>query len=484
MPALILYLLKANVALLLFYLAYHFVLRRLTFYHLNRLFLVFGILFSATYPFVDLSAVLQQNEELGSKIAVMAQSWQAVEVSPATESGFMVDGWWLISLIFWAGVACMLLRLALQLLSLRGIHTRSSLGRHAGFTYRNTPENINPFSFWQSIYLNPELHRQEELLPILRHEQVHVKEWHTLDVLLAEAGLLLNWFNPGVWLLKDAMRENLEFIADRKVLQTGLDAKTYQYSLVRISSLAPVSVLGNNFNFLTIKKRIAMMNKKQSSLLHVARYAVLVPLTAAPMLLFTACNEEVPEIAAPASIAEQASTEASTPAAAALYYLDGKESTKEAVDKVAPEEIQSVNVIKGETALEVFGKGAASGVIAITTKKNQNAPAVLEFNQKLPVLPPPPPPVSDNIVEYVPAASDHAADYKSFLKRNPEIDQVGWKIKDMDDRFIQMMVVHLKSGETEIYDLSHGGSRAMAQQKYGELPNLPPPPPPVRVNKL
>ncbi len=478
MPALILYLLKANVALLLFYLAYHLVLRRLTFYHLNRLFLVFAILFSATYPFADLSAFMQKETALRNTVSLMAESWQAVEISPATDAGYMVDGWWLVNIIFWAGAACMLFRLALQLLSLRGIHTRSSVGRNAGYTFRSTAENINPFSFWQSIYLNTELHRQDELLPILRHEQVHVREWHTLDVLLAEAGILFSWFNPGVWLLKNAIKENLEFIADRNVLQTGLDAKSYQYSLVRISSLAPVSALSNNFNLLTIKKRIAMMNKKQSSLLHVARYAILVPLTAAPMLLFTACSEEAPEITAPASTTEQANT-----LDAARYYLDGKESTKDAVEKLDPQEIQSVNVVKGKTASEVFGEEAASGLIAVTTKKNKNAPEVLAFNQKLPVLPPPPPPVPANITEYVPAASDRAADYTAFLKRNPEVEQVGWKIKDMNDRFIQLIVIHLKSGETETYDLSHGGSLAMAKQKYGELPNLPPPPPPVSMSK-
>ena len=55
MSLLVTYLLPANVALVLFYGAYRLVLRQLTFYGLNRLFLAFGIVFSAAYPTIDLS---------------------------------------------------------------------------------------------------------------------------------------------------------------------------------------------------------------------------------------------------------------------------------------------------------------------------------------------------------------------------------------------------------------------------------------------
>jgi bla regulator protein BlaR1 len=67
------------------------------------------------------------------------------------------------------------------------------------------------------------------------HEQVHVNQWHTIDILLAELSSIFYWFNPGIWLMKKAVRENIEFITDRKILNKGIDSKTYQYSLVSVS---------------------------------------------------------------------------------------------------------------------------------------------------------------------------------------------------------------------------------------------------------
>ncbi|HYH55961.1 MAG TPA: hypothetical protein VD772_05080, partial [Anseongella sp.] len=81
-------------------------------------------------------------------------------------------------------------------------------------------------------------------------------------------------------------RENLEFISDRQVLQSGIDARTYQYSLVKVSEIPHVSSLANNFNFSHLKIRITMMDKKPSPELHLVKYLVLVPILAATALAF------------------------------------------------------------------------------------------------------------------------------------------------------------------------------------------------------
>ncbi len=49
----------------------------------------------------------------------------------------------------------------------------------------------------------------------------------------AEVLCILNWYNPFAWLIKKVIRQNLEFIADQKVLQNGLDKKQYQYLLLK-----------------------------------------------------------------------------------------------------------------------------------------------------------------------------------------------------------------------------------------------------------
>ena len=101
----------------------------------------------------------------------------------------------------------------------------------SGQAVRVRAGNGNSFSFSGSIYLN--LHLGPELTVVLRHEQVHVRQWHRLDVLLAQLALAAAWRNPAAWLLRRALLDNLEFLADQAVLATGLDRRTYQYSLLR-----------------------------------------------------------------------------------------------------------------------------------------------------------------------------------------------------------------------------------------------------------
>src|SRR5690606_9792881 len=137
------------------------------------------------------------------------------------------------------------------------------------------------FSFWRHIYVNVDHHEQQDLLEIFKHEQIHVDEVHTLDVLLAEIASVCAWFNPGIWLLRAAVHENLEFITDRKVLSSGVDKKVYQYSLLSIGQqTGKYSAIGNGFNLKSLKRRIMMMNRRKSSRVHLGRYLLVLPVIA------------------------------------------------------------------------------------------------------------------------------------------------------------------------------------------------------------
>ena len=107
------------------------------------------------------------------------------------------------------------------------------------------------------------MHNENELNTILTHEQIHVKQWHTLDIILAELSVVFYWFNPGIWLMKRAVKENLEFITDEKILKRGMDKKAYQYSLLDVGNIVPAIEIVNNFNLSDLKKRIKMMNAKR-----------------------------------------------------------------------------------------------------------------------------------------------------------------------------------------------------------------------------
>ncbi len=54
-----------------------------------------------------------------------------------------------------------------------------------------------------------------------------------------------------------------------------------------------------------------------------------------------------------------------------LYYVDGKKSKSTAIKKLSPSDIESMKVLKGDKAVEKYGKKAKNGVIEITTKKGK-----------------------------------------------------------------------------------------------------------------
>ena len=203
-------------------------------------------------------------------------------VKPATQP----DYWYWAEITFWVGVFAFTVRFLVQLFSLYKMNLRSKPAMIDDLAIKIIEGDAGPFSFWQNIYINPDKHTQDDLHAILQHEQVHVEEWHVLDVLLAEISTIFYWFNPGVWLIKKAIKENLEFITDRKIVQQGIDRKAYQYSLLSVGLATTSNSIVNNFNLSTIKKRIIMMNTQQSSRLNLTRYTFVLPVITI-LLLFT-----------------------------------------------------------------------------------------------------------------------------------------------------------------------------------------------------
>lgn len=97
---------------------------------------------------------------------------------------------------------------------------------------------------------------------IIAHEQAHVRQWHSVDMLLGEFLCIFFGFNPIVWFFRREVRQNLEFLADKNVVCAGYNRKNYQYHLLCLSQQTTAVYLVNNFNVSFKKKRIIMMNKK------------------------------------------------------------------------------------------------------------------------------------------------------------------------------------------------------------------------------
>jgi len=281
MSDLIIYLLKANIALALSYIGYRFLLRNLTFYKLNRYYLLFAFIFSSTYPLINWTDLFKDKTEIPIEALSIIPDWQQFQLA---DEGFKWNQ--MVEIFFWLSVIAFVLMFLIKLSGILRIHLKSVPSQWTIYPYRKSKEDIIPFSFWKNIYLNPTKHKEVELDKIFKHEYVHVCQLHSFDILIAETALVFFWYNPFCWLLRKDMRENIEFITDQKVLSFGVDKQSYQYSLLNINSLPNHAVLGNHFNFKNLKKRIWMMNKKRTSNMHLSKYVFIIPAVIIGSLVF------------------------------------------------------------------------------------------------------------------------------------------------------------------------------------------------------
>ena len=250
-----------------------------TFFSWRRATLIGMYFVAMMLPVMDLSAWLSNSEGMTS----IANEYATVvlpTVSTSSKDGGVLL-WELVVLIVYGVVTCvLLLRFLWQLFSIILLKNNSQTAYiHDTEVYVLTDDE-GPFSFFNWIFINPEWHKSDEIEEIMMHELTHCQQLHSIDIIFAELFCVVFWFNPFVWLLKREVRLNLEYLADNSVLANGKDNKEYQYHLLGLTYRKNVATITNNFNVLPIKKRIKMMNKKETKGILKAKYALYIPLVA------------------------------------------------------------------------------------------------------------------------------------------------------------------------------------------------------------
>ena len=279
MTIMIMYLLKLNIALILLFSFYKLMFTGDTFFSWRRATLIGMYLVAMLVPVMDFSVWLSNSEGMTS----IANEYATVvlpAVSTSSQGGEVLL-WELIVLIVYSVVACvLLLRFLCQLVSIILLRNNSQSSYICDTEVYLLTDDEGPFSFFDWIFINPERHKSDEIEEIMMHELTHCQQLHSIDIIFSELFCIIFWFNPFVWLLKREVRLNLEYLADNNVLANGKDNKEYQYHLLGLTYRKNVATITNNFNVLPIKKRIKMMNKKETKGILKAKYALYIPLVA------------------------------------------------------------------------------------------------------------------------------------------------------------------------------------------------------------
>ena len=272
---------KVAVALLVFYLFYRFLLKKETFHRFNRFVLVGTAVLSFLLPLCIITIHKpMEMEPVVPEPVVVAADMAAQEPVPLVEPNLP---WWPVALtiLFWAGVAFVLARVLISILSiLRIIRQGEPVREEDGSRILVTERDIDPFSWMKSIVLS----RKDWEIPhesILAHEKAHIAYGHSIEILLVDVLSALQWFNPAIWMLRADLKELHEYEADDAVLRAGADLREYQYLLIRKAVSKSGYSVANSFNHSILKNRITMMSKSRSPLSRGLRALGLLPLVGA-----------------------------------------------------------------------------------------------------------------------------------------------------------------------------------------------------------
>jgi beta-lactamase regulating signal transducer with metallopeptidase domain len=177
------------------------------------------------------------------------------------------------------GVVILALNMIRQMFLLLVRRYKGAVIRDGSYRIITTAGIHSPCSFGNMIFIQPRRYDPDTYQQILLHEKVHAGGWHTVDIFLAELGIIFQWFNPFIWMLRREMENNLEFLTDRRVLQhPGVERSVYQLSLVKVAAPdLPLSIT-SNYNQSLLKRRIIMMNAQNSARHTVWKYFFLLPL--------------------------------------------------------------------------------------------------------------------------------------------------------------------------------------------------------------
>ena len=280
------YILKSSVCLAAFYLFYRLLLSRETFHCFNRIALLGVIILSVAIPFIrimtDEPVAIQRPLQNLEYLLQMAQMQTEIQVQ--TSQSFWLP---LLFVVYLVGCVFFFVRFlysTIRICRMIGMGEKQVLPDGSKLVV--TDETVCPFS-WMGYIVISQKDMEESGEEILTHEMAHIRARHSVDMLICSFCVILQWFNPAVWLLKQELENIHEYEADESVINHGVDAKQYQLLLIKkaVGSQRFTS-MANSFNHSKLKKRITMMLKRKSNPWARLKYLYVLPLTAVAVVAF------------------------------------------------------------------------------------------------------------------------------------------------------------------------------------------------------
>jgi len=282
MNTFITYIFASVVSLGVFYAAYIVLLRKEPLFRFNRIYLLTALLLSYLIPLI---IFLPDSLSLISLTTTGTGFINVITLSPVVinatsgKTSYLPN---ILSYIYLIGMAYFAVRLVIRILSIYNLGKKADRSEGDKSFILWSDANIPPFSFFRSMYLPASLKNTPHVSEIIRHEQVHINSMHSFDIVFTQIMQIICWVNPFIPLIEKSLREIHEFEADKAVIHAGTDPVAYTKILFAQDKTALAVVLGNNFNYSLIKRRLTMFYKKNTRF---ARLKSIVVLTVAVIVV-------------------------------------------------------------------------------------------------------------------------------------------------------------------------------------------------------
>lgn len=303
------YFIEANFSLALFLGAYSLVLRGETDFKLQRLFLLSGILISLTFPLVHIQFYNTVLPSIGRLMPPYLLPEVTIESSSIaaddSESVNVNSGWMYIGVLYAAGMLFFLVRFLMRFTNMVVFLKKSRPLIDGRLKIVESDDSSPTFSFFNVIVLGDSKSLSaEEKQKVIHHEAIHVKEYHSLDILLVNLLGVFFWFNPLLNIYKKIFVQLHEFEADARAVENR-DVNEYCNLLAKVALESAGFKLANHFNNSLTLKRIQMMKtiKRKVRPWKLAIMASVIPLTFALVACQDQLADEVKEIAQSSTIA-------------------------------------------------------------------------------------------------------------------------------------------------------------------------------------
>ncbi len=287
METYLVYIGKAAIGAGAFYLAYLLLFQHQKHFGFNRIYLPVSLALSFIIPLITFTTTkyIEPVNFDANSFAYLAPASGEIQ-----QPVFVLEWYHYLFGMYLLGAGGFLFHLLLGHLKAIKIVKQSTVQQKFGAKVNVTKKDVHPFSFFSKIVIAEKTLSHPELEMIVSHEKIHVREKHTLDILFTEVLFLLQWFNPFAWLLKDAVKNNLEYHTDHEILKQ-FNAQEYQLAMVSLAGEKGVAPFLTALNGSQLKNRIVMMKKKTENKFAVVKQLAVLPILA--ILVMGLSNKEV-----------------------------------------------------------------------------------------------------------------------------------------------------------------------------------------------